>query len=184
MSKYFWSDTHFGHKNILTYEDTKRKFKDVEEMNEELIRRWNLIVRGNDDIYLLGDFSFEKDPTATFLRLNGRKHLVVGNHDERRKVVMDLSWSSIQDILTVRDNNVKIVCCHYPIESWSGMHRGSLHAHGHSHGHLKRKVAHRFDVGVDEFDFPVEFEELVVMSLDQKFEPQDSHDEHNPTIIK
>lgn len=35
---WFISDTHFGHENIIRF--CGRPFRDVEEMNAELIRRW------------------------------------------------------------------------------------------------------------------------------------------------
>jgi calcineurin-like phosphoesterase family protein len=32
---------------------------------------------------------------ATFHRLNGVKHLVIGNHDEDNEAILTLSWASI-----------------------------------------------------------------------------------------
>ena len=52
------SDTHFYHRRILEYEASSRPFKDIDEMNEELIRRWNKKVGTNDIVFHLGDFSF------------------------------------------------------------------------------------------------------------------------------
>ena len=40
-SIWFTSDTHFGHKEIIRF--TGRPFASVEEMDRELIRRWNEI---------------------------------------------------------------------------------------------------------------------------------------------
>ena len=75
------SDLHFGHKNVIRYEH--RPFADVAEMDETLIRRWNSAVTAQDTVYVLGDVSFyRKEKTADIIgRLNGRKILILGNHD-------------------------------------------------------------------------------------------------------
>lgn len=79
--KYFTSDLHFGHKNIIKYED--RPFSSVEEMDEFLIYKWNSKVGKNDEVYILGDFGFVSGTRANELldRLNGKKFLIKGNHD-------------------------------------------------------------------------------------------------------
>lgn len=78
---WFISDTHFGHKNILEYEKEARPFKTVEEMNETIIERWNNVVRDEDTVYHLGDFCFSKGNIRLAGRLNGKKRLIMGNHD-------------------------------------------------------------------------------------------------------
>lgn len=80
MSKFITADTHFGHKNIIDY--CGRPFKSVEEMDEEMKRRWNEIVGPEDTVYHLGDVCMRKSMTPYWGReLNGRKMLILGNHD-------------------------------------------------------------------------------------------------------
>ena len=57
MTIYFTSDLHLGHKNIIRL--SKRPFISVEEMDEEIIRRFNSLVTENDTVYDLGDTYFK-----------------------------------------------------------------------------------------------------------------------------
>lgn len=79
--KFIIADTHFGHKNIITYEN--RPFADVDEMDGCLIDNWNSVVGKNDKIYILGDFALtSKERLAEIVhQLNGYKILILGNHD-------------------------------------------------------------------------------------------------------
>jgi calcineurin-like phosphoesterase family protein len=81
MNRWFTSDTHFGHANIIKY--CNRPFTDVDEMNEAIVENWNRVVAADDTVYHLGDVAlgpWEKwDEVLT--RLNGHKILVVGNHE-------------------------------------------------------------------------------------------------------
>jgi len=83
MTTFFIGDTHFGHKNIINFEGVKpfRQFTSIEEHDEELVRRWNSVVRAGDTVWHLGDFAFGSKNIAVAGRLNGRKKLVLGNHD-------------------------------------------------------------------------------------------------------
>ncbi len=80
------SDLHFGHANCVNFDN--RPFRDVEEMDRCMIELWNNRVSPEDDVYIIGDFSFRagKTPDWYLRQLKGRKHLIVGNHD---KTVLD-----------------------------------------------------------------------------------------------
>ena len=88
MSTWYSSDHHFGHDNILKFEDENRRdsrgnrFKSVSHMDEYLIEKWNETVSPGDTVYCLGDMSFKQTVLeAVIPRLHGEKILVVGNHD-------------------------------------------------------------------------------------------------------
>jgi calcineurin-like phosphoesterase family protein len=83
IETFFTADTHFGHRNVIAY--CNRPYEDVEEMNEDLIKRWNETVGPHDMVFHLGDFAFQnKERTRdTIQRLNGFKILIKGNHDNR-----------------------------------------------------------------------------------------------------
>ena len=82
MRTWIISDTHFHHAKIIEYCD--RPFKDVNHMNEAMIERWNEVVGEGDVVWHLGDFGFFKDVNHMRLttdRLNGKKNIILGNHD-------------------------------------------------------------------------------------------------------
>ena len=81
---FFTSDQHFYHKNVIRFCD--RPFSSVEEMNSELIRRWNETVGPEDTVYVLGDFAFcgVSKMKEIMDQLNGHKILVQGNHDQKK----------------------------------------------------------------------------------------------------
>lgn len=78
---YLIGDTHFNHENIILYEN--RPFRNVEHMNQEIIKRWNNKVKKTDTIFLLGDVGMgSKDKLKEIInQLNGKKILIMGNHD-------------------------------------------------------------------------------------------------------
>ena len=84
MKTFFIADTHFGDGAILRYEN--RPFASPEEMDRELVRRWNQTVGEEDTVFHLGDFSSleEEGDRALLARLHGNKVLVLGNHDRHR----------------------------------------------------------------------------------------------------
>ena len=75
-------DCHFGHRNIIKY--CNRPFADVEDMTEKLIKNWNSAVGANDIVYVVGDFALCSKQKIIEIgqRLNGRKRLILGNHDQ------------------------------------------------------------------------------------------------------
>lgn len=159
---FFTADHHFGHSGIIDM--CQRPFFDVEDMDEGLIRRWNDRVRKGDIVYHLGDFTMGAPAERgweIFGRLNGRKHLIIGNHD--REKVRTLPWASLpRDRLLLRHPGEKLplVLDHYAHRTWPGLHYGAIHLYGHSHGNLLG-VGRSLDVGVDVWDFtPVTLAEL------------------------
>ena len=75
------ADSHFGHENIIRF--CNRPFTNVQEMDDMLVKFWNETVSKNDLVIHLGDFALgNKEYIENMVsRLNGRKMLVMGNHD-------------------------------------------------------------------------------------------------------
>ncbi|MHB1490007.1 MAG: hypothetical protein ACYCTH_05850 [Cellulomonas sp.] len=89
MSRFFTSDQHFGHANILKHgAETRldaqgRKLLSIDKMDDYLVDQWNATVGDGDVVYCLGDFSFEMLTIGDVLPfLNGEKILIAGNHDQ------------------------------------------------------------------------------------------------------
>lgn len=138
MTTYITSDLHFGHKNIITFcPDTRGRWADVTSMNEGLIRGWNEVVQPDDLTYILGDVAFcHHDMAAGYLnRLNGRKILIKGNHDQKlltQSTFVDC-FESVHDYLEIKHDKTTVCMFHYPIAEWNRMHHGSVHFYGHLH---------------------------------------------------
>lgn len=117
MGKNFYiSDLHFDHANIIKLDN--RPFYDVDEMNEELIKRWNSVVSNDDTVYILGDFCWsKKDKWNHVLEvLKGNKVLIRGNHDVERMPKNCLKYfSDVKNYLEINDGGKRVIMCHYPI---------------------------------------------------------------------
>lgn len=94
------SDTHFDDKyvfNAFRDDGTKVRpgFTSIKEMNEYIIECWNSVVKPNDTVWHLGDCVLGDAPVYwmenNWKRLNGKKNLVVGNHDDV-KMAVGYSW--------------------------------------------------------------------------------------------
>lgn len=124
--RYYISDLHFYHANMNTRMD-KRGFESVEAMNEYMISQWNKKVRKNDEVVILGDFSIDKGEKTNELlrRLNGRKHLIIGNHDRflNDKDFDRSLFKWIEPYKELNDNKRKIILSHYPVFCYDGQYR-------------------------------------------------------------
>lgn len=164
MSKIFvTSDTHFNHKNILTY-CPNRKFASIEAMNEAIITDWNSKVTTNDIVYHLGDVAMgPNDKHIGFLsQLAGNIKIVPGNHDRYLVKIAKTNGlpphvQMLSPIFNLKHKSRNFVLCHFPMEWWEGMAEnssdymdGSIHLHGHTHGNMHAKKD-RWDIGYDVF---------------------------------
>lgn len=79
---YAIGDHHFYHNNILFY--TRKNFQTLEEMHSHMITSHNKVVKKDDIVLFLGDFSFKNSAISSLLNeLNGHKYLILGNHDSK-----------------------------------------------------------------------------------------------------
>lgn len=166
---FFTSDQHFGHFNIIRL--CSRPFGTVEEMDEALLSKWNAKVKADDTVYILGDLFFRAAKVEPILKaLNGRKLLIVGNHDHTwmKGVATSDYFASVQTLKEVEIDGRVLTLCHYPMLSYPQARRGYM-VYGHIHNNVRDDywplIARRsrmLNVGVDVNDFePVTFDELV-----------------------
>ena len=141
--RYYIADCHFFHKALNTKMDC-RGFENVEQMNEYMIIQWNSRVKKNDEVIILGDFSWGtyEETLEVLQRLKGRKYLIKGNHDRfiEHKDFDNTLFKWIKDYDELSDNKRKVIICHYPIACYNGQYRKDENGnpktymlHGHIH---------------------------------------------------
>ena len=135
------SDTHFGHAGVCKFthpddpEVKLRPWDDADEMDEEMIRRWNDRVRPNDKVYHLGDVVINRKALKTLSRVNGDKVLIRGNHDifrddEYREYFRELRAYHVMNGL---------ILSHIPVHEAS-LGRFGCNIHGHLHASRVKKA--------------------------------------------
>lgn len=132
---YFVADTHFGHQNIIKM--TKRPFDGVDNMNKTLIDNWNSVVTNGDNIFIVGDMFFrsgKEDVEKVLQCLKGKKHLIIGNHDESwlTNQIAEKYFVSVDKYLEYNDGHRLLVMSHYPLFIWRKQKKSYM-IHGHIH---------------------------------------------------
>jgi len=173
------SDTHFGHAGVCRFlreDGTKlRPWDNPEEMDEEMVKRWNDTVRPNDKVYHLGDVVINRKALKTLGRLNGEKVLIKGNHD-----IFKLS-DYLPYFKDIRGYHVMngMILSHVPVHPES-IARFGTNIHGHLHANrvkMKVQFPHKeteiidpryFNVSVEQIDFtPILFEQAIIKIKEQ-----------------
>jgi calcineurin-like phosphoesterase family protein len=139
-SVFLTSDTHFGHAGVCRFTEadgvTKiRPWTDPDEMDEEMIKRWNDRVRPNDKVYHLGDVVINRKSLSTLHRLNGDKVLIRGNHDifrddDYRRYFRELRAYHVMN---------GMILSHIPLHEAS-LGRFGVNIHGHLHSNRVKKA--------------------------------------------
>jgi calcineurin-like phosphoesterase family protein len=148
MERFFTGDSHFNHDLIAI---SKREFRSVEEHDNFFIKVWNDFVTNRDEVYHLGDFCFGSHDIVRKVRarLNGKIHLILGNHDHKNRIQnIEGLFTSISDIKQIKISGNKVILCHYAMRVWPSSHFNSWQLYAHSHGGLPG-VGKQMDVGLD-----------------------------------
>lgn len=125
---------HLGHEWMAKY----RGFNCSEEHDNFLITSWNKVINKKDLTFILGDVTMEKTKYYPLLdQLNGRKIVVLGNHDLCKDIPELLNH--VESVAGMID--YKGFCLtHAPIHPNEIIYyRGNIHAHIHQ-GRLSETV--------------------------------------------
>ena len=131
MAIWVTSDFHFNHKKIL---NTCRDFYSIKDHNEYIVSQYNSVVAKDDLVYVLGDIGFYdlKYVGKWIKKLNGRKILILGNHDQgsieeyKRMGFIDV----VNHPIYYSD---KIILSHFPAKE-AFQNQFCINVHGHLHG--------------------------------------------------
>lgn len=197
MKRWFTSDLHFGHRNVITYCD--RPYTDVKEMDADLIRIWNETVAPEDTVWFIGDFGINKKKCLDkelLAQLNGRKFIVPGNHDsffvrghenpikfeeQWAQKYVNAGWSGayINTYLDLKGGH-QVHLSHLPPSNDDDNRYSQfkvpndpnvVYVHGHLHGHYRKK-RNMIDVAFDsELKFLSEDELIAIIEDERTFIP-------------
>lgn len=160
MTEFLTSDEHYWHEAIIEFCD--RPFKNIENMNNSLIRLHNEVVGPDDIVYHLGDLFWwgpqkQSKLESIIQKLNGEHHLILGNHDRLKPFTyIEYGFTSVHTSLVLHD---RYVLAHDPAIA-TLLKPGQTLLCGHVH-QLFRKVSNAYNVGVDIHDYkPVALEAI------------------------
>lgn len=132
--RFFISDTHFSHANILTFKRDDgtplRDFPSIEAHDEFMVGEWNKLVQPQDTIYHLGDVVINRKALPLLGRLNGRKVLVRGNHDIFKLKDYTPYFDDVRGYAVFVQEG--FICSHIPLHPDS-LERWKANVHGHTH---------------------------------------------------
>ena len=157
---FFTADTHFGHENVIQFD--KRPFASADEMDEEMIKRWNNKVGKGDLVYVLGDMIWKSiaDYAEPLIKsLNGQIILIKGNHDrfiKNGKAKKALAGIKDYDdiVVTLEDGNKRrCILSHYFMPFYNGHRYQTTLLHGHSHSSEESNIEQEIARNLNERGF-------------------------------
>ena len=164
MKRWFISDTHFSHTNIIQY--AGRPYITVEEMNRSLIDNWNQCVGGEDQVFFLGDFGLGdvEHLYSICAQLKGHKICIRGNHDRNATWMMRVGFNLVLEsaFLKIGQHHVELI--HIP----SNPIPSHFQLHGHVHEKRPREiVSNQLNLCVEVWDYKPASEKAILSLLDK-----------------
>ena len=138
---YYISDLHLGHLNVIRLDG--RPFESLEEMEVEIMRRWNERVTPQDTVYIIGDFCWQTSNAWIDIlkQLKGRKVLIRGNHDPKRiDGKLAKMFDDVKDYKEINDNGRRVCMSHFPNMFYNkSYHANTYMLCGHVHTTLENE---------------------------------------------
>ena len=160
MKTWLIADTHFGHRNIIAYEN--RPFQTEAEMDDSLLENWNAVVSKDDKVFIVGDFAaatYEVGQVKELLaKLYGYKILVMGNHDRHHSVSTWLSvgFNEVTPYPIVVDDFY--IMSHEPLYVNNNMPYANIYGHVHGNPSYKDCSSQSFCVSAERIGYtPIDF---------------------------
>lgn len=150
MTRYVISDHHFYHNNIIEYTD--RPFRTVEEMNSNMIKKWNKNVSENDTVIYGGDLLFGSAEKANELidDLNGNMMIIKGNHDSFSQE--NIKAPTVEDTILQYDG-FRFWYTHRPDNIPDDWNQWKLHGHVHNDMDFIDYQNNRVNVSVEVLEY-------------------------------
>ena len=192
---WFTSDLHLGHDKDFIVQ--ARGFETVEEMNAEIIRRWNERVYPDDDVYVLGDLTLGDIEEGVRLigKLNGYLHIIRGNHDTDKKVERYLELPNVvsvqyADVLKYRKavfwlGHYPTITANYDDDKPWAKHVVCLFGHTHQEQPFYNDNPYMYNVGMDAHNCaPITIDEIIADIRKKKEELNNEQMENRACGIK
>ena len=166
------SDLHFGHNKDFIVQ--ARGFETVEEMNAEIVKRWNERVFPDDDVYVLGDLALGdiEEGIRLISKLNGYIHIIKGNHDTDTKIERYKELPNVISIdyaFELKYKKAYFWLSHYPTitanydddKPWT-KHLINLFGHTHQEQSFYNNNPYMYNVGMDAHNcVPITIDEII-----------------------
>ena len=178
---WFTSDTHFGHNKEFLY--SPRGFNSIKEHDAAIIKNWNELVSPEDEVYLLGDVMLNDNEHGIecIKQLNGKIHLILGNHDTDNRVILYENCLNIIEIVFAKELKIDknyFFLCHYPVitanyddqKPWA-KHLINIYGHTHQQNKFYNENPYMYCVCLDAHNNkPVELNEIINDIRDKKIQ--------------
>lgn len=168
---YFTADWHGDHNNIIKY--CNRPYKNINDMRESFIGKFNNKVTEYDTTYHIGDFMMTDESKMirkVIKELNGTHILILGNHDKLKPFTyIDIGFQSVHTSLVL--NFIGRFCLVHDPSTYCAIPDNMYMLHGHIHTLYKTLLPNKnvINVGVDVWDYePVELSQIYNLIIEKE----------------